>query len=65
MISYKKQNSCILKISALRCIAKKSPEAKSKDPDWGMKSQLWRRVKVDSGIGLPIVNVLESTLEWT
>jgi hypothetical protein len=31
----------------------------------GGKSQLWRRVKVDSGIGLPMVNVLESTLELT
>ncbi len=25
----------------------------------------WQRNKVDSGIGLPMVNVLESTLEWT
>jgi hypothetical protein len=32
-------------------------EAKSKVPDWGDK--------VDSGIGFPMVNVLESTLEWT
>jgi hypothetical protein len=29
------------------------------------KSRLWHRVKVDSGIGLPMVNVSESTLEWT
>jgi hypothetical protein len=27
--------------------------------------RLWHRVKVDSGIGLPMVNVLELTLEWT
>jgi hypothetical protein len=31
----------------------------------GELSRLWHRVKVDSGIGLPVVNVLESTLEWT
>ncbi len=41
------------------------PEAKSKVPDWGDKVELWHRVKVASGIGLPMVNVLESTLEWT
>ncbi len=29
------------------------------------KSRLWHRVKVDSGIGLAMENVLESTLEWT
>ncbi len=29
------------------------------------KSRFWHRVKVDSCIGLPMVNVLESTLEWT
>ncbi len=40
-------------------------EAKSKVPDWGVKSTLAYRVKVDCGIGLPMVNVLESTLEWT
>ncbi len=42
-------------------------EAKSKVPDWGIKSTLWHRVKdkVDSGIGLAMVNVLESNLEWT
>ncbi len=33
-----------------------STEAKSEIPGWG---------KVDSGIGLPMVNVLESTQEWT
>ncbi len=27
--------------------------------------QLWHRIKVDSGIGLTMVNVLKSTLEWT
>jgi hypothetical protein len=31
----------------------------------GGESRLWHRVKVDSGIGLSTVNVLESTLEWT
>jgi hypothetical protein len=41
------------------------PEAKSKVHGWGIKSNLASRVKVDSGIGLSIVNVLESTLEWT
>jgi hypothetical protein len=35
----------------------KTPEAKSKFSDWGDK--------VDSGIELSMVNVLESTLEWT
>ncbi len=44
-------------------------EAKSKVPDWGIKPTLpYSRVEVDSGIGLPnapMVNVLESTLEWT
>ncbi len=39
-------------------------EAKSKVTDYGIKSTL-QRVKVDSGVGLPIVNVLESILEWT
>ncbi len=34
-----------------------SSEAKFKVPGWG--------AKVDSGIGLPVVNVLESTLKWT
>jgi hypothetical protein len=29
----------------------------------GGKSRLWHKVKVDSGIGLPMVNVLESTME--
>jgi hypothetical protein len=33
------------------------PEAKSKVSDWG--------AIVDSGIGLPMVNVFVSTLEWT
>ncbi len=41
------------------------PEAKSKVSDWGIKSTLAYMVKVDSDISLPIVNVLESTLEWT
>jgi hypothetical protein len=42
------------------------PEAKSKVPDWGIKSTLaYCRVEVDSGIGLPMVNMLESTLEGT
>jgi hypothetical protein len=41
------------------------PEAKSKVTDWGIKSTRVHRVEVDSGIGLPIVNVLESILEWT
>jgi hypothetical protein len=43
------------------------PEAKSRVRDWGIKL-LCQRVKVDSGIGLPnvpMVNVFESTLEWT
>jgi hypothetical protein len=31
----------------------------------GGSSRLRHRVKVDSGIGLLMVNVLESTLEWT
>jgi hypothetical protein len=34
-------------------------EAKSKVPDWGIKSTL-----AEAGPG-PMVNVLESTLEWT
>jgi hypothetical protein len=38
---------------------------KSKVPKWGIKSTLAYRVKVNSGIGLPMVKVLESTLEWT
>ncbi len=29
------------------------------------QSQLWHRVKVDSGMGLPMVNMLKTTLEWT
>jgi hypothetical protein len=41
-----------------------SSEAKSKVPDWGIQSAL-HSIKVDSGTGLPMVNVLESTLEWT
>ncbi len=46
--------------------AVESSEAKSKVPDWGVKSTLaYSRFRVDSGIGLPKVNVLESTLEWT
>jgi hypothetical protein len=48
-------------------------EAKSKVPDWGDKVDSGIGIKVDSGIGikvdsgiaLPMVNVLESTLEWT
>jgi hypothetical protein len=40
------------------------PEVKSKVPDEGY-SRLWHRAKVDSGVGLPMVNVLESTLELT
>jgi hypothetical protein len=45
---------------------RKSPEAKSLVPDWGDKvdSRIWL-IKVDSGIGLPMVNVLESTLAST
>jgi hypothetical protein len=31
----------------------------------GGYSRLWHRVKVDSDIGLPMVLLLESTLEWT
>jgi hypothetical protein len=31
----------------------------------GGESRLWHRIKVDSGIGFSMVNVLESTLEWT
>jgi hypothetical protein len=27
--------------------------------------RLWHRVKVDSGIGLPMVSMSESTLDWT
>ncbi len=42
-----------------------TPEANSKVLDWWIKSTLIYRVKVDFGIGLPMVNVLESTLEWT
>ncbi len=47
-----------------------SPYLRSKRPNpkkglTGGKSCLWHKVKVDSGIGFPIVNVLESTLEWT
>jgi hypothetical protein len=38
-------------------------ETKSEVPDWGIKSTLAYRVEVDSGIGLPIKNVLQSTLE--
>ncbi len=34
-------------------------------PLTGGLSRLWHRVKIDSGIGLPMVNVLESTLERT
>ncbi len=33
-------------------------------PDWGW-SRPWHRVKVDSDIGLPMLHVLESTLEST
>jgi hypothetical protein len=45
----------------------KDPQVKSEVTDWKKQSRLWHRVKVDSGIGLPnvMVNVLESTLEWT
>ncbi len=32
--------------------------------DWGL-NRLWHRVKVDCSIGLPMVHVLESTLEST
>jgi hypothetical protein len=37
-------------------------EAKSKVPDWGMKATLalGKERKVGFGIGLPVVNVLES-----
>jgi hypothetical protein len=46
--------------------AVESSEGKSKVPDWGVKSTpAYSRFRVDSGIGLPKVNVLESTLEWT
>ncbi len=38
------------------------PEAKSKVPDWGDNVDSGHRVKVDSGKGLLMVNVLESTL---
>ncbi len=37
-----------------------SNEAKSEVPGWGIGGD-----KVNSGIGLPMVNVLESTLELT
>jgi len=40
-------------------------KAKSKVRYWVIKSTLWYRAKVDSGKGLSIVDVLESTLEWT
>jgi hypothetical protein len=40
-------------------------EAESKVSAWGIKSTLCHRDKVDSGIGLPMVNVLESTLGST
>ncbi len=33
--------------------------------DWGDKIDFWHRVKVDSGIELPMVHVLELTLEST
>ncbi len=56
----------------MACASELSPEANSKVSDWGVKSTLaqnqdrfWHRVRVDSGIGLAMVNVLESTLEWT
>ncbi len=39
-------------------------EAKSKVADWGIKSTL-HGVKVDSGVGLLIINVLGSTLAST
>ncbi len=32
---------------------------------WGHIQSPWLGDKVDSGIGLPTVNVLESTPEWT
>jgi hypothetical protein len=41
-------------------------EAKFKVADWGIKSNsgTWLRSTLH-GIGLPMVNVLDSTLEWT
>jgi hypothetical protein len=39
-----------------------SLEAKFFVPDWGIKSTL-TLVKVQSGIGLPMIHMLESTLE--
>jgi hypothetical protein len=36
-------------------------EAKSIVPDWGIKSTMAQGFKVDSGIELPMLNVMEQT----
>jgi hypothetical protein len=43
--------------SSLNSVQRPNPKSLT-----GGSSRLWHRVKVDSGIGLPMVNVLESTL---